>query len=215
MTKKGFVIGLAILSLSLLATAGLYPSLPAQVPTHWNAQGQIDHYGPKWTLFLVCPGAMAFSLGMFAALPWFSPRRFTLDTFRSTYVYIVLAILMFLAYVQALVLWAAWAGEVDITKMAWGGACLLFALLGNVMGKVRRNFWIGIRTPWTLANERVWYATHRFAARTMVLGALTSLVLSFAGAPFWIPFATLMAGVLAPAVHSLVFYKHLERRGEV
>lgn len=73
MTKKGFMIGLAILSVSLVATAVIYPALPAQVPTHWNAQGQIDHYGPKWTLFLVCPGAMAFSLGMFAALPWLSP----------------------------------------------------------------------------------------------------------------------------------------------
>lgn len=138
-----------------------------------------------------------------------------MDTFRSTYVYIVLAILAFLAYFQALVLWAAWAGQVDITKAVWGGVCLLVALLGNVMGKVRRNFYVGIRTPWTIANERVWDATHRFGAKTMVLGGLVGLALSYAGTGFWVPFAALLAGVLAPAIYSLVYYKQLERRGEI
>jgi len=215
MSKKCFIVGLLILSASLVATAVLYPSLPGRVPTHWDLQGQIDGYSAKWTLFVFGPGILAALLGMFAALPWLSPRQFTVDTFRSTYLYIVVVTLAVVAYFHALVLWAAQGGHVDITKAMWGGACLLVALLGNVMGKVRRNFWIGIRTPWALANERVWYATHRFAAKTMVLGALTSLVVSFAGAPFWVLFATLMAGVLAPAIHSLVYYKHLERRGEV
>ena len=51
------------------------------------------------------------------------------------------------------------------------------------MGKVRRNFWVGIRTPWTLASEQVWYSTHRFAARTMVAGALLSLAATWMGLP--------------------------------
>lgn len=215
MTKNGLLIGFAIILVSLVATAILYPALPAQVPTHWNAQGQIDHYGPKWTLFVVGPGALAFTLGLFTAIPWLSPRRFTVDTFRSTYVYIVVVVLAFMAYMQALLVWAAHAGQLDVPKAIWGGICLLFALLGNVMGKVRRNFWIGVRTPWTLANERVWYATHRLAAKTMVLGALASFILSYAGTWAWISFAALILGGLIPAVYSLVYYKQLERRGEV
>lgn len=215
MTRKFFVIGLVIVAASLAATAVLYPSLPARVPTHWNAQGQIDGYGPKWSLFIFGPGILAFTLGLFGVIPWLSPRHFTVDTFRSTYLYIMVLILACFAYFHALMLWAARAGHVDISKAMWGGICLLMALLGNVMGKVRRNFYIGIRTPWTIADERVWNATHRFGGKTFVLGGLASLVLSYAGTGFWVPFATLMAGALAPVVYSLVYYKQLERRGEV
>lgn len=215
MTKKGLMIGLAIVSVSLLATAVLYPSLPAQVPTHWNIHGQIDHYGPKWTLLVAGPGILAATLGILAVIPWLSPRNFKVDTFRSTYVYIVLAVLVCLAYIQGLMLWAAWEGQVDITKATWGGICLLFAIMGNVMGKVRRNFWVGVRTPWTLASERVWYATHRLAGKTMVLGALASFVLRYANTEFWIPIAAILLGGLIPAVYSLVYYKQLERRREI
>ena len=154
MTKKVFIIGLGILSLSLLATAVLYPSLPARVPTHWNAQGQINGYSPKWALLLFGPGMLATLLVLFSVLPRLSPRHFTIDSFRSTYDYIAVVIMVVFAYFHALMLWAAKAGQVDIGGAVWGGICLLFALLGNVMGKVRRNFWIGVRTPWTLANER-------------------------------------------------------------
>jgi uncharacterized membrane protein len=215
MTRRFFLIGFLILLATLAATAILYPSLPARVPTHWNAQGQIDGYSPKWSLLVFGPGILAILLGIFAALPWLSPRRFTVDTFRSTYLYIMVLTLALFAYFQALLLWAAHAGHVDISKAIWGGICLLFVLLGNVMGKVRRNFYIGIRTPWTLANEQVWNATHRFAGRTFVAGALGSLVLSLAGASFWLPLTALLTGALAPVVYSLVYYKQLERRGQV
>jgi uncharacterized membrane protein len=89
------------------------------------------------------------------------------------------------------------------------------SFLGNVLGKVRRNFYIGVRTPWALANERVWNATHRFAAKTFVLGGVIGLALTAIGVKGWLPFAALMAGALVPVVYSLVVYKRLERRGEL
>jgi uncharacterized membrane protein len=76
---------------------------------------------------------------------------------------------------------------------------------------VRRNFFIGIRTPWTLASERVWYATHRLGARTLVAGALVAFVSVLAGWPLWIAFALLAVGLLFPALYSLLLYKRLER----
>jgi len=96
-----------------------------------------------------------------------------------------------------------------------GGVCLLLALLGNLMGKVRRNFYIGVRTPWTLANERVWNATHRFAGKTLVAGGLAGLALTVAGLNGWPVMVALLAGALIPVGYSLVFYKQLERRGEL
>jgi uncharacterized membrane protein len=82
------------------------------------------------------------------------------------------------------------------------------------MGKVRRNFFVGIRTPWTIANEQVWNVTHRFAAKTFFAGGLLGLVAVILRAPFWLPVAAILVAALVPAVYSLVFYKQLERRGE-
>jgi uncharacterized membrane protein len=87
--------------------------------------------------------------------------------------------------------------------------------MGNVMGKVRRNFFIGVRTPWTLANERVWYATHRFAAKSMVAAGILAFIAAITGAPFLICLVLILLGVLTPVVYSLICYKGLERRGQL
>jgi immunity protein, SdpI family len=102
-----------------------------------------------------------------------------------------------------------------MTRAITGGVCLLIALLGNVMGKVRRNFFVGVRTPWTIANERVWNATHRFAAKTFFAGGLAGLLAVLLRAPFWLPIAAILVAALVPAIYSLVFYKQLERAGEL
>lgn len=215
MKRTYFLIGILLVAVVLLATLLSYPYLPSRVPTHWDAQGRVNAYSARWTLLVINPAFMVALLGLFRLLPWLSPRHFEVDSFLSTYLYIMLAFLVFAGYIQGLLLWAALGGQWNMGQALGGGVCLLFALLGNVMGKVRRNFWIGVRTPWTLANERVWNATHRFAAKTFVLGGLGGLVLTLARAPFWASFGLLMAGVLIPVAHSLVYYKRLERRGEV
>jgi uncharacterized membrane protein len=215
MTRKYFIVCFALIIACLLVTALLFPHLPSRIPMHWNTRGQVDGYGPRWSLFLISPGIMLGILGLFAVLPWLSPRQFEVEPFRSTYLYIMLVIVAFQAYVHALILWSAVTGQVTIHKAIMGGVCLLIALLGNVMGKVRRNFYIGIRTPWTIADERVWNATHRLGGRAMFVGGLAGLALAFAGAKLWVVMATLIASVLMPAIYSLVYYKQLERRGEL
>ncbi|MGD1102372.1 MAG: SdpI family protein [Terriglobia bacterium] len=144
-----------------------------------------------------------------------SPRNFEVETFRSTYLYIMLVMVAFWAFIHALMLWAAVTGHINITKAIMGGVCLLIALLGNVLGKVRRNFYIGIWTPWTIADERVWNATHRLAAKTLVLGGLIGLIFALAGAWIWLCLVSVLAGAFVPVIYSLVYYKQLERRGEI
>jgi uncharacterized membrane protein len=176
-----------------------YPHLPNRVPTHWNMEGRANGYSTKWTLFLFGPGFMVATMLLFYFLPWLSPKHWQVDTFQFTSLYIMVVLVSMLAYFTGVSIWDGLGHVANVDRAIVGGVCLLFALLGNVMGKVRRNFFIGVRTPWALANERVWNATHRFAAKTFG----------------WLPFAALMAGALFPVVYSLVFYKQLERRGEL
>lgn len=135
-----------------------------------------------------------------------------METFQPTYLYIMVVMLGLLAYIQAVVLWAALSAAPDAGRAILGGLFWLFALLGNVLGKVRRNFYLGVRTPWTLTNEQVWNASHRFAAKTFFVGGLLGFILTAVGVQSWFLFAVLTAGAISPVAYSLILCKRLERR---
>ena len=213
--KYYYLAGIVLTAAALAATVVAYPHLPSSVPTHWNVHGQPNGYSPKWALYILGPGLIAGMLLLTWLLPWLSPKHFEVESFRSTYIQIMLMTAGMFAYIDALVLWSGVGHSVNMSRAGLLGVCLLFALLGNVMGKVRRNFYIGVRTPWALANERVWNATHRLAAKTFVLGGLSGLAFIVIGLNGWPPFVALMAGGLIPVLYSLYFYKQLERRGEL
>jgi len=215
MTRKYYLIAMFLLAAALVATVVAYPQLPDYVPTHWNIRNQVNGYSPKWALFLFGPGLMTFMIAIFVGLPWLSPKQFEVDGFRATSLYIMVIVVSLIAYLHGVVLWAALGHRVNVGRAVVGGVSLLFCLLGNVMGKVRRNFYIGVRTPWTLANDRVWDATHRFAGKAFVAAGVTGLALTVIGVDGWLPLAPLVVGPIASVVYSLVFYKQLERRGEL
>jgi uncharacterized membrane protein len=215
MSRKYYLMGLLLTSAVALATVVAYPHLPERIVTHWNFHNQPNGYSAKWVLFLLGPGAMTAVMLFMKALPWLSPKNFEVDSFRTTYLQIMLMLVCMFGYFQLVVLWAGIGHTMDVGRAIVGGVCLLFALLGNLMGKVRRNFYVGIRTPWALANERVWNATHRFAAKTLVVGGMVGLLLTAVGLDGRPVMVVLLAGALVPVVYSLVFYKHLESRGEL
>jgi uncharacterized membrane protein len=213
-----WLAALGLTAATFAASAWCYAGLPETIPTHWNIHGEVDGYGSKtWATFLM-PGFMLAMLVFFWFLPALSPRNFEVDTFRTTYLYVMLATTGLFAYIHGVILFAAWrkvhgGGNVEINRVLFGGMFLFFALIGNVMGKVRRNFYIGVRVPWTLASDRVWNDTHRLAAWTMVSGGLLGFLMVVAGAPVMIAFGLLIVSALVPVVYSFVHYKQLERRG--
>ena len=123
-----------------IGTLAAYPHLPSVVPLHLEAQGHINGWVPKWTLFLYTPSLMTGIVLMFVALPWLSPKRFEVNAFRPTHLYIMIVIVALLSYSQVLVLLSGLGVNVDVSRAIEGGVCLLIVLLANVMGKVRRNF---------------------------------------------------------------------------
>jgi len=110
---------------------------------------------------------------------------------------------------------AAWPGFMDMPRAMAAGVFGFLIFFGNVLGKVRRNFWIGVRTPWTLANERVWNATHRVAGWVFALTGLLGLIAVLAGLDLQIGVWLMVTAAAVVVVYSLIFYKRLERRGEL
>jgi uncharacterized membrane protein len=215
MTRKYYLVAMLLTLAVLVATVVAYPRLPDSLATHWNLHNHPNGYSPKWTLFITGPGLMILAMLLMYFLPWLSPKNFEVDSFRSTYLQIMLMLVCMVAYFYAVTLWAGLGHGLDVGRAIVGGVCLIFALLGNLMGKVRRNFYIGVRTPWSLANERVWNATHRLAAKTLVAGGLLGLALTAAGLDGRSVIVVILAAAIVPIVYSLVFYKQLERRGEL
>lgn len=210
---KYYLAGVVLTVAALAATVAAYPHLPDSIARHWDIHGVPNGYSPRWTAYFG-PAFMAGIMLLMRMLPWLSPKHYEVESFRSTYLQVMLIMLGMLAYADGLILWIGVGHSVDVRRVILGGVCLLFVLLGNLMGKIRRNFYIGIRTPWSLANERVWNATHRLAGKTFVLGGLAGLVLVVMGLGIW-PVAALITGGLIPVLYSLYFYKQLERHGEL
>ena len=214
MKNRYLLLCILVVLASLAATVLVAGQLPARVPIHWDGAGAVDRYGPRGWLFTQV-GAMALVVALWLVLPRLSPKHFTVDAFRDTWWQVALIVVGLLAWNQGVMLWAVSTRSGALPHALLGGLGIAIALLGNVMGKVRRNFWLGIRTPWTLASDRVWYATHRLAAKTMVVTGLLALLAVLVRLPPAVAIALVVAGVLVPAAWSLVYYKQLERGGRL
>ena len=218
MTRLYIILSLFLTAAALIATLLVYPQLPERIPIHWNIHGQVDGHGGRLWAYLT-PAILVGFLLLFWAIPWFSPKPFEVDSFRSTYWFILLVLTAMFVYLHGLLMWAAWSGQVDITRAMLAGMLIMFSLLGNVLGKVRRNFYIGVRTPWTLASERVWNETHRLAGKTFVAAAIIGLLAVVLPVPLPAVIITVVAsmivGSLIPVVYSLILYKRLAKLGEL
>lgn len=211
---------LAVLALavSLFALEFQYENFPDPVPTHWGWEGKPDGFTPRdqiWMNLLLLPLFMFGMAGLTLLLPWLSPKHFEIEPFREVFEYIMAVVVGFFGYMHVLFLLAMLEVPMDMTRWLLGGMLLFFALLGNVLGKVRRNFYVGIRTPWTLASDAVWEGTHRLGAWLFVIAGVGGFILMMLDVPFWFCFGVAIALILVPVPYSLYLYKRLEREGKL
>jgi uncharacterized membrane protein len=217
MTRVYWVVGILLVAISAGAAAWLSPQLPNRIPTHWNIRGEVDGYGGKWTLYIM-PIMTTGMLALFYFLPALSPKSFEVDTSRPTYLYIMVLVVGLFTYMQGVLLYTVYQTmakqpSFDIGRAFIAGMFLFFGLMGNVIGKVRKNFYIGIRVPWTLASDRVWNDTHRMAAWLWVGAGVLGFLWIVLGWSIVVAIALLVVAGLIPVVYSFIHYKALESRG--
>jgi uncharacterized membrane protein len=189
------------------------------IPTHSNASGAVDGWTPRDQIlpqWLVFPGLLAGLVGLSMLLPWLSPKGFEIEPFRETFFFLMAVVSLMFAYIQLFFVLGGVQGiDVDMNRWLLGGLSLFFALLGNRLGKVQRNFWMGVRTPWTLASEAVWIQTHRLTAWLWTAGGVVLAIIAFAGLSIWLWIAGMGLIALVPVVYSLWLYKRLEKQGRL
>jgi uncharacterized membrane protein len=195
-----------------------YDQLPQKIPTHWGINGEPDMFTPKENAafhFYAMPCLLVVWVFVTWLLPRISPVQFSVDAFASTYGYLMALVACLFAFLHGVILWNTLHPTVDFLKAFSVGFFVFFALLGNVLGKTRKNFWIGIRTPWTLADERVWNQTHRQAGWLFVVYGVVGAVLTLTTT---IPPLVLLGGFLAVTfyvvVYSFLLYRRLHPAGQ-
>lgn len=159
--KQNWLILLLILLPVILGLA-VYEQLPAELPTHWNARGAIDGTMPKLVALLVFPIIMLFSNAIFWALPYIDPKKSLANSQRPLQI-IQISTTMLISVLSSCTIFIGLGYELDIPTIVPIGVLLLFLVLGNYMGKIRPNAFMGIRTPWTMKNDKVWHKTHRLS----------------------------------------------------
>lgn len=203
----------AVALLPVVVTAVLYPSLPEQIPVHWNLDGSIT-YGEKNTLWFLA----ALSLGtmvLMKVLPKIDPRRENYKRFGKYYDLTVLTTCLIMDLVFGVtVVETLHPGTLSVSRVITCAVAVLFMVLGNVMPKFKSNFFAGARNPWTLSDPDVWTRTQRLSGQLFfLLGLALAIVGLFL--PEMVMFVVLLIGVAilitVPALMSYLWYRQRHR----
>ena len=203
------IVAILIISTQILVSLVTYPFLPGILPSHWNAIGQVDGYAPKVLLAVLWPLISATSYSFLLFVMSISPRLGFQRPEKTQAItqLLSLATLLFLLVIQLAANAIALGFHIDITFIISLAISILFVFIGNYMGKLRRNYWVGIRTPWTLASDVVWERTHRFGSWLFVGAGLLGVALSFVPvAHLWGTIALFLTVSVIPVMYSYKIY---------
>ncbi|MEW9121980.1 MAG: SdpI family protein [Thermotaleaceae bacterium] len=199
---------LLISILSIVGIAVIYPSLPQEIPGHWNAAGEVNRYDHKSTLFITGLLPLAIYL-MMVFVPKIDPKRAAYLKHAKAYSIAQWMVVLLLIYIQWIAIAAGLGYGIDTgiaIRLALG---VVFIVLGNFMSQIRHNYFFGIRNPWTLSNEQVWKKTHRVGGYGFVIvGAISILTFFLKGSvAFMVTMVSLGIMVSITFVYSYLAYK--------
>lgn len=216
-SKRNIALLWLLALLPALMLAAVYGRLPERVPIQWGFDGQVNTWGGKGSYGIIALVCLLMA-PLFQFLPFADPKRRSYAVFQKYYDGFALLIELALAVFMAMTLAECLApGTVSIGRAATVAAALLFIFIGNMLGKVKHNYFLGIRTPWTLADPDVWNRTHRFAGRLWFLVGVVTVpcALLLPERVFGLIFGGGLAlSTGAAVVMSFLWYRRRHRREE-
>lgn len=207
MKKHVFPLGITLLT--LVAWLIALPHLPATMPIHWGANGEADGFATKINAMILTVGIMVLIYFIIAFVPRIDPRKENYKYFSKTYNILLNAVLLLFFFVNMSTILQGLGYNVPMSYIAPIMAGLVFIIIGNYLQRVRSNYFMGIRTPWTLSNENVWKKTHRLSGKLFFIGGLLILISAFLpnGYKSVIMWGSIVLCVAIPYLYSYVAYK--------
>lgn len=197
------VLGAVVVSLAT------WSRVPERAPVHWNLAGEVDRYGGRAEVLLLMPAMMVFLWLLMRFLPRIDPRRANFAKMAGTYELVITLTLLLLFVLHGALIAVALGYPVPIDRLVPALVGVTFLVLGNVLPRARPNWWFGVRTPWTMSNDRVWTRTHRVAGYTFIIAGLGLLVLPFVGnvAVRGVVLAASLIAALVPILYSYIAWR--------
>jgi len=191
-----------LLLIAGIASYFFYQKFPEQVATHWNYAGEVNGYSSRAFAAFFFP---ALAIGIYLLitfLPIFDPRKERYQDFSKAYNVLRLSITILMLGLYVIISFNGLGYQVPVGLIMPIGIGLLFIIIGNFLPKVKRNWFVGIRTPWTLSNEDVWNKTHRVGGKLFVLGGILMMLMTFVNQAglWWAVFGFIMAIMLLGTV---------------
>jgi len=209
-TRTTTIVVLIMIVAATLAGLLLWNRLPDLMASHWGPNDEVNGYLSKfWGVFLM----PLITLGMFLLfllIPNIDPLKANIAQFRDVFNLFIALIVAFMGYIHFLTLrWNLGYTNFEMSKAMLPALGILFFFVGYMLRKAKRNFFIGIRTPWTLSSDKVWDETHRLGAVLFMVSGVLAFVGSFFGGmiAFWILLVPLIGSTLITLVYSYVLYQ--------
>jgi uncharacterized membrane protein len=212
MKGKLFYIILTLIFISVIATLFVYQFLPQTIPTHWNIKGEVDDYGTRSTVFITMLLPLVFLI-MFDVLPKIDPKRENYKKHSKAYKAIQYSAIVFFILIHWITILVSLGFEVNINLIIPALIGVLFVIMGNYMTQIRHNYFVGIRLPWTLANEFVWKKTHRLGGILFTILGLSTILSSFISSylTFYVLIIGAFGSIIITSVYSYIIYNKIDK----
>lgn len=200
------IVGVLVV-LSALAGVVLYGALPEQIATHFGVSGEANGFTPKLFALILTPLLMTVLSIVLFFIPRIDPLQKNIEQFRSQYNLLVVLIISFLAYLHGLIIVWNLGYEFNMSKVVVPSIGVLLMGVGYSIRQAKRNWFVGIRTPWTLSSDAVWEKTHILASELFIISGTIALIAIFAPQYAWVFLIFPLLGTLVVTViYSYIIY---------
>lgn len=209
LARTAWIVSGLIIVTMLLLSAWAWAKVPAgaQIPIHWNAAGEVDGYGNKFVGLFLMPLITTAVVLLFSQIPAIDPKGANILRSGKAYYITWLAIVVLQLLIHGVTIASILGWQTNIGRIIPAGVGVLFIILGNYLGKIRPNYTMGIRTPWTLASDLSWNKTHRLGGKLFIFtGLLMLAAMLFPLSEMWV---YIMLSALFGSLIVLTLYSYL------
>jgi len=208
------VIGIVLLPFIYLAY--IWNSLPEQVPMHWNLKGEIDNWGSKYSLIGLTFLLPVFTYVLMLVIPKIDPKK-SMESMGGKYYQFKFILVAFMSVLALFIIHISKNQKLSNPNMIVILVGILFVFMGNYFKVIKQNYFIGIKTPWTIENEEVWKLTHLLAGKMWVIGGIVIVICSLVlpeNINFYFLISITAVISIVPIVYSYLIYKKLKNTNQ-